>query len=284
MKYSLLWLFLFIVIWVDFSAFAERPVLVELYSTSSRDCRTCPDALDAINQIRAEFPETLLHYLYFPIKDSLQTESGFIRYKIDYSEPNLPTVFFDGSNRITGADSNIDDAYRNNVQHQISQPRNGRIYSWQEQSGGTIITQVTYSLPANIPDENWELMLIGALDHSDPLSSVVQFVKTVDTNNVIKLDGWIVEIVEQVDEELQCYWIIQERDPISLGLGEVLLSSRAATQTVVSADYTFDGVINHEDLFIFSALWNLRNRQADLNQDGLVDQLDVLTFHELAME
>jgi hypothetical protein len=288
MKVIVTWLILFVCSLVSTFAYADKPVLVELYSTSSRTCATCPDAVNAINQIRSEFPNTLLHFLYFPINDSLQTESGFLRYKIDYLQPPLPTIYFDGSNRITGADRNIDDAYRENVRFQINQPRSGRIYSWQEKSAGAWITRVTYSLPLNIPNDTWELVLVGAKDISNSqvgsLASVVQTVKTVDKENARFDNGWILESVDNSDDTLQFFWFIQKRDPNSLILGEVLLSSRAATQSFISADYTFDGVINHEDLFIFSALWNLKDHQADLNRDGFVDQFDVLLFHLLSLE
>lgn len=265
---------------------ADRPVLVELFSTTSRDCRTCPDALSAINQIRNEFPNTLMHYLYYPLNDNLQSESVFLRHKIDYLEPPLPTVYFDGSNRITGADRNIDDAYRENVTFQTSQPRSGRIYSWHEQSAGAWINRVTYSLPLHILDEDWELFLVGAKEvvntPAGTLSSVVQFVRTIDKNTAETDNGWILETIPSDDESLQFFWFIQNRDQISLHLGEVLLSSRSATQPFLSVDYTFDGVIDHEDMFIFSALWNQRDHQADLNRDGFVDQFDVLLFHELS--
>lgn len=286
MKIKWLWLIPLLYLCIGNSATADRPVLVELYSTTSRDCRTCPDALSAINQIRYEFPNTLMHFLYYPLNDNLQSESVFLRYKIDYLEPPLPTIYFDGSNRITGADRNIDDAYRENVTFQTNQPRSGRIYSWHEQSAGTWITRVTYSLPVTIPDEDWELFLVGTKEVSNTpagtLSSVVQFVRTVDIDTAIVENGWIMEIIPSDNEPQQFFWFVQKRDQISLNLGEVLLSSRSATQPFLSTDYTFDGVIDHEDMFIFSALWNQRDHQADLNRDGFVDQFDVLSFHELS--
>lgn len=272
---------------IAISAWAERPLLVELY-TSTQNCSTCPDALNAISRIQADFPERLLHVLLFPIRDSLESESGFLRYKIGYNEPPLPTIFFDGINRITGANHAVEVAYSENIIFQSSQPRAGRIYSWQEQTAGAWITRVTYSLPAHIQDEDWELVLAGAKDVATPRSgtwqSVVQFIRTIPLDSAIIENGWIREQVDSGDEDLQFYWLIQKRNSETQSLDEVLLSARAYFKPLVLADFTFDQLINGEDVMIFAALWNLRDHQADLNQDGAVDQLDVIVFTEMAAQ
>lgn len=264
---------------------AERPVLVELY-TSTQNCTTCPQALEAIDRIRANFPERLLHVLLYPVKDSLETESGFLRYKIGYEAPPVPTIFFDGINRITGANHAVEVAYSENIIFQSSQPRSGRIYSWQEQVAGAWITRVTFSLPANIPNEDWALFLAGTKDVSTSqngfLQSAVQFVRTVPLDSAIVENGWIREQVDSADDKLQFYWLIQKQNRETQTLDEVLLSSRAFSSPLILADHTFDGFIGHEDALIFAALWNRRDHQADLNRDGVVDHLDITVFKESA--
>ncbi len=279
---------IFLAVCVSAMAWAERPVLVELY-TSSNNCPSCPDAVEALERIRSEFSASPLQVLYFPIRDALQSDTGFLRYRLGYFEPPLPTIYFDGINRITGANNRVEAAYRENIQFQINQPRSGRIFSWKEQVADEWITRVTFSLPETVPEDSWELHVAVTQPKTLPqtgvvLSTVVQEVQPVPLESAVIEDGWITRTLNLPGSDWEFFWFVQQRDPNTNLLDEVLLSSRAVEYPVIPADLTFDGILTHEDVWIFAALWHLLDKEIDFNHDGIINQLDVLWFRGIMQD
>ena len=92
---------------VPAAAGAERVVLCEEFSATW--CGYCPYSGGAIDQMMAEYPDTLAVVEYH-IDDGYQTDFGNSRYTF-YSVSGLPTVWLDGMLEMVGAYTNIPQQY-----------------------------------------------------------------------------------------------------------------------------------------------------------------------------
>ena len=257
-----------------------KPVLVELF-TSSPNCRNCRTAETALIQLQARYADDPVQFIVYHVGDSQEITSGFLRYKF-YGLTNrpLPNAVFNGTTRVDGADSRTVLTYQSIVDNQLRQPTPGALSSWVQKDASPWITAATFSLSATINPVNLQLFCAVTERLSDSEPAAFRSIQSVTSLASPPSVEWITTTVEasSPDLPLQVIWFIQEVMP-NRDQGTVLLTSPALP--LPPQDLNRDGHINHQDLFLLSALWGTDRLSADFNQDSQIDSQDLLYLMHL---
>ncbi len=270
---------LFSLVWFCLPA-ETRPVMVELFVSDSQ-CDDCQTAMKEIVQLSGEFTDYEFHLLIYHvgINDKLWNFDSAVR-AIHYGlqVDRLPVVILNGVSRIDGARPGIISTYRDQVLEKLKEETVGKVNGWMRIKANSLIGSATYSLPLSSSGQ-YNLCYSLTEDQSQEEPSVVRYSKAMiksvtDLYGVTSMDIDLADpnkVIEVDEIKTHGFWWVENARTY-----EIIHSIRAINAAPFQWDFDNNGEWDHNDAFIFSFLWGEQSNAADRDQNGRVDQADLL--------
>jgi len=270
---------LFSLVWFSLSAEA-KPVMVELFVSESQ-CDDCDTAIKEIVHLSAEYSshDFLLLIYHVGLNDEMWNFDSAVR-AIHYGlqVDRLPVVIFNGVSRIDGARSGIISTYREQFNQKLQEEPVGKINGWMRIKANSLIGAATYSLPVASSGE-YNFYYTMTEDQSQEEPSVVRSSKAMIKSSTEMYGETTLEVdladpIKVIDtDEIRThgFWWVENAKT-----HEIINSMRAINAAPFQWDFDNNGEWNHNDAFIFMSLWGNQSNAADRNQDGIVNQSDLV--------
>ncbi len=271
---------LFSLVWFSLSTEA-RPVMVELFVSESQ-CGDCNTAIKEIVQLSAEFPshDFLLLIYHVGLKDEMwnfDSAKRAIHYGL-LEVDRLPVVIFNGVSRIDGARPGIISTYRKQFNQKLAEESVGKVNGWMQIKANSLIGAATYSLPiASSGEYNFYYTMTEDQSPEEPSvvrSSKAMIKSSTEVYGETSLEVDLADPNKVIDtDEIQShgFWWIENAKT-----HEIINSIRAINAAPFQWDFDNNGAWDHNDAFIFMSLWGDQSNIADRDQDGQVNQLDLM--------
>ena len=280
-KRPILILRLGIVLWFATLPGFTKPVVVEFFTSDYFPNSVY--ARDALLQLSREYSTDDLHLLVYDLTQvSEKVDAAFFRavkYGIDVKK-QLPAVVFNGTTEVFGAKDSVYYTYRDSIENfrKLNPPAD--LNGWMQLKSGGLTVSASYviSVTSEAPVSASDVELFFILVEDRP-ASLPGWVQTV-VSDFAGDQGYsgaaqkYVPITVSVNEtNANGFWLVQDKQSNS-----ILLSIRAPVYKTVQFDLNGDHRLDKIDLFVWQWFWSALNPMTDLNQDGIIDQRDLLLF------
>jgi thiol-disulfide isomerase/thioredoxin len=263
---AVLWMWILL---VSIASAVEQPLLIELFTTDR--CNTCSIAEQALLALEEEYEPDQLLILAYHVNDPKEVLTGFVRAR--YYGVNalpMPSVIFNGQTRITGANENVYQSYKNMITNILGRESEFSLDGdfWLKNSVLSASVQVESDVTETKPLSAIFVLL------EKPFGSALSIVRDV-TIQPIEAGGDVHMKVKSIDllgySQIWGVSILQDLP----GKG-VLQTKKLRNRSAIGYAFNHDDSLDKNDLFYFMRLWSQRDASVDLNRDAHLNSLDIL--------